>query len=236
MDHDYDFEKGPAKWRHLERNRWATLIRTYPAALLRCSPRRWWRPSWRWSRSSIAGGWFGQKLRAWGDMLRAAAAASRAARDPGGRGSARRGSPAALTADLDSPYLGAPAARALCAAALRAYWSVVRRCSGLGPRPPARRRLLRRGSVAGAVRPAASRRAQLLVEPGDLLGEDLGLLGEPRRGDREVQQQQEGDAECGDEEALAGTAMDPIASARSSSSVQTASTSSATATSIQSSA
>ena len=34
VDHDYEFDKGPAKWRHLERNRWATLIRTYPAALL----------------------------------------------------------------------------------------------------------------------------------------------------------------------------------------------------------
>ncbi len=34
VDHDYEFAKGPAKWRRLERNRWATLIRTYPAALL----------------------------------------------------------------------------------------------------------------------------------------------------------------------------------------------------------
>ena len=34
VEHDYEFAKGPAKWRRLERNRWATLIRTYPAALL----------------------------------------------------------------------------------------------------------------------------------------------------------------------------------------------------------
>ena len=34
VDHDYEFEKGPAKWRRLERNRWATLVRTYPAGLL----------------------------------------------------------------------------------------------------------------------------------------------------------------------------------------------------------
>ena len=32
VDHDYDFDKGPAKWRYLERNRWATLLRVYPAA------------------------------------------------------------------------------------------------------------------------------------------------------------------------------------------------------------
>ena len=34
VDHEYEFDKGPAKWRYLERNRWATLIRTYPGALL----------------------------------------------------------------------------------------------------------------------------------------------------------------------------------------------------------
>src|SRR5262245_10601187 len=34
VDHDYEFDKGAAKWRHLERNRWATLIRTYPGSLL----------------------------------------------------------------------------------------------------------------------------------------------------------------------------------------------------------
>ena len=32
--HDYDFAKGPAKWRRLERNRWWTVVRTYPAPLL----------------------------------------------------------------------------------------------------------------------------------------------------------------------------------------------------------
>ena len=34
VDHDYEFAKGPSKWLQLERNRWATLIRTYPGALL----------------------------------------------------------------------------------------------------------------------------------------------------------------------------------------------------------
>ena len=33
-DHDYEFAKGAQKWRYLERNRWATIIRTYPARLL----------------------------------------------------------------------------------------------------------------------------------------------------------------------------------------------------------
>ena len=34
VDHDYDFAKGAAKWRLLERNRWATLVRCYPGPLL----------------------------------------------------------------------------------------------------------------------------------------------------------------------------------------------------------
>ena len=34
VDHDYEFAKGPAKWRYLERNRWAMILRTYPLALL----------------------------------------------------------------------------------------------------------------------------------------------------------------------------------------------------------
>ena len=34
VDHDYEFAKGPAKWRMLERNRWATILRCYPGPLL----------------------------------------------------------------------------------------------------------------------------------------------------------------------------------------------------------
>ncbi len=34
VDHSYEFAKGSQKWHWLERNRWATLIRTYPALLL----------------------------------------------------------------------------------------------------------------------------------------------------------------------------------------------------------
>ena len=32
--HDYEFEKGARKWRNLERNRWATVVRTYPSRVL----------------------------------------------------------------------------------------------------------------------------------------------------------------------------------------------------------
>ena len=47
VDHLYDFTKRRVKWRLLERNRWATVIRTYPRELLgSCSPRcSWPRPA-----------------------------------------------------------------------------------------------------------------------------------------------------------------------------------------------
>ena len=79
VDHDYEFDKGAAKWRYLERNRWATLIRTYPGGAARsCSRRRSRRPSSRCSVVAAAGGWLPQKLRAWGETLRGAAAPARA--------------------------------------------------------------------------------------------------------------------------------------------------------------
>jgi GT2 family glycosyltransferase len=34
VDHAYGFAKGAAKWRYLERNRWATILRCYPTRLL----------------------------------------------------------------------------------------------------------------------------------------------------------------------------------------------------------
>ena len=92
VDHDYEFDKGPAKWRYLERNRWATLIRTYPAALLWLLAPGLLATEIALIPASIAGGWFGQKLRAWGDAhRRAAAPASRAPRGAGGADDQERG-------------------------------------------------------------------------------------------------------------------------------------------------
>ena len=59
VDHDYEFAKGPAKWRRLERNRWATLIRTYPAALLALLAPALLATELALVPVSIAGGWFG---------------------------------------------------------------------------------------------------------------------------------------------------------------------------------
>jgi GT2 family glycosyltransferase len=134
VDHDYEFAKGAAKWRYLERNRWATLIRTYPGVLLALLLPALVATELALVPISIVGGWAPQKLRAWGETLRALPRllserrAIQATRRIGAGEFAR-----ALRADLDSPYLGAPARSRVLRVGLRAYWSVVLRLLGEAP-------------------------------------------------------------------------------------------------------
>jgi N-acetylglucosaminyl-diphospho-decaprenol L-rhamnosyltransferase len=131
VDHDYDFEKGAAKWRHLERNRWATLIRTYPAALLIALGPALLATELALVAISIRGGWLGQKLLAWADTwgaLPRSLAERRAINRTRTASAAEFAS--ALTPELDSAYLGAAARSQVLNALLRAYWSVVVRLLG----------------------------------------------------------------------------------------------------------
>ena len=126
VDHDYEFEKGAAKWRYLERNRWATLLRAYPAPLLLLLAPALVATELALIPISIVNGWFGQKLRAWGDTLHALPRLLRQRRAV--RGTRTVGSAAfaqALTADLDSPYLGAASRSGVLRGLLRGYWRVV---------------------------------------------------------------------------------------------------------------
>ncbi len=131
VDHDYEFEKGPAKWRYLERNRWATMIRAYPGALLTLLAPALIATEVALIPASIAGGWFGQKLRAWGDTL---AAVPRLLRERRAIQASRTVTTAefarALTPNLDSPYLGAASRSRLLGALLGGYWRLVLRLLG----------------------------------------------------------------------------------------------------------
>jgi GT2 family glycosyltransferase len=126
VDHDYEFEKGPGKWRRLERNRWATLIRTYPGGLLGLLLPALLATELALVPISIAGGWFTQKLASWLDVLRCL---PRLRRERHAIQAMRRVTPTAfaraLTADLDSAYLGAAGRSRVLRAMLRAYWSAV---------------------------------------------------------------------------------------------------------------
>jgi N-acetylglucosaminyl-diphospho-decaprenol L-rhamnosyltransferase len=137
IDHEYEFAKGPAKWRLLERNRWATLIRTYPAALLALLAPALLATELALVPVAITGGWFRQKALAWGDTARSLPRLARERRAIQrtrtiGAGEFAR----ALVADLDSAYLGAPSRSRLIRLLLRAYWSVVLALLG-GSRSPA---------------------------------------------------------------------------------------------------
>jgi N-acetylglucosaminyl-diphospho-decaprenol L-rhamnosyltransferase len=126
VDHDYEFSKGPAKWRFLERNRWATVIRTYPAALLLLLTPGLLATELALVAIAASGGWLPQKLAAWGDTLGSLPRLLRerryvqARRTVGATDFAR-----ALTADLESPYLGAAGRSPLLRTLLRGYWSAV---------------------------------------------------------------------------------------------------------------
>ena len=145
VDHGYDFSKGPAKWRRLEANRWATLIRTYPGPLLAAVGPALLATELALLAIATAGGWLRPKLWATRDTV---AALPRLLRERAAIQSARSVSPSELarwlTADLDSVYLGRAGTLAPLRWALRTYWGVVRRALG-APAPTPRARPPRAG-------------------------------------------------------------------------------------------
>jgi GT2 family glycosyltransferase len=135
VDHDYEFEKGPAKWRYLERNRWATLIRTYPGALLFLLMPALVATEIALIVVALRGGWLGQKLLAELDTWRQLPALLRERRAIQAHRIVNAGEfAAALTPELGSTYLGAPGRSRLLNSLLRGYWSVVRALLGPGRR------------------------------------------------------------------------------------------------------
>jgi hypothetical protein len=131
VDHEYAFEKGPAKWRYLERNRWATVLRTYPAPLLALVAPALLATEIALIPASIAGGWFPQKAKAWGDTLGALPRLVRERREIKRTRAVTSGAfAAALTPALDTPYLGAASRSRVLAALLGGYWRLVVRLLG----------------------------------------------------------------------------------------------------------
>jgi GT2 family glycosyltransferase len=126
VDHSYEFGKGGRKWRLLERNRWATVIRTYPAALLLLVAPALLAAEVAVLAAAAAGGWWRKKLLAWGDTLRALPRLLRERRaiQAGRRVSAARFA-AALSPELSSEFLGPLARIPGLQALLRGYWRLV---------------------------------------------------------------------------------------------------------------
>jgi GT2 family glycosyltransferase len=132
VDHEYEFGSRQHKWRMLERNRWAFLIRVYPGALLALVFPALIATELALLPASAAAGWGRQKLGAlldvarWLPRLLRERRAVQASRRIGAADFASH-----LCAELDSPFIPALARSAPVGLALRAYWAAVRLLLGL---------------------------------------------------------------------------------------------------------
>jgi GT2 family glycosyltransferase len=138
VEHDYEFEKGAHKWYYLERNRLATIVRTYPAPLLVALLPALLATELGLIVVAAFGGWLPQKLRASGSALRSLPRLLAERSAIIGSGPERRISAAQfaelLTPELDSAYLGVAARSSLLGAGLAAYWWLVLRLLALARR------------------------------------------------------------------------------------------------------
>ena len=128
VDHLYDFQRGHRpKWRMLERNRWAALIRVYPGELLVLVAPALAATEVALVGLSVRNGWAREKALAWWDVLRWLPRLLHERRHIQAQ---RRISAAefarTLTPDLTSPYLGALGRSRLLRGMLRGYWRAVR--------------------------------------------------------------------------------------------------------------
>jgi GT2 family glycosyltransferase len=127
VDHDYEFGAREHKWRWLERNRWAFLIRVYPASLLALLAPALILTELALILASFAGGWGRQKL---ASMLEVARWLPRLLRERRRVQASRTVSTAEfaawLTPDLDSPFIPSIARSMPARLLLRTYWRAVR--------------------------------------------------------------------------------------------------------------
>ncbi|HYP55173.1 MAG TPA: glycosyltransferase family 2 protein [Solirubrobacterales bacterium] len=127
VDHDYEFGAREHKWRWLERNRWAFLIRVYPTSLLVLLAPALLATELALLPASIAAGWGRQKLAATGEVLRWLPRLLRERREVQATRTVSAAEFASwLTPDLDSPFIPAAARSAPVRLVLRAYWGSVR--------------------------------------------------------------------------------------------------------------
>lgn len=126
VDHDYEFAARAHKWRWLERNRWAFLIRVYPGPLLALLAPALITTELALLPASIAGGWGRQKLASIAELIRWLPRLLRERRQVQATRTIGAAEFAAwLTPDLDSPFIPAVARSTPVRLALRAYWRTI---------------------------------------------------------------------------------------------------------------
>jgi hypothetical protein len=127
VDHEYEFGAREHKWRWLERNRWAFLIRIYPTPLLLLLAPALIATELALVPVSIAAGWGRQKLEAILEILSWVPRLLRERREVQSTRSVSTAEFAAwLTPDLESPFIPAFARSLPARVVLRGYWRLVR--------------------------------------------------------------------------------------------------------------
>lgn len=125
--HDYEFHKGDAKWMLLERNRWWTVLATYPTPLLLAVMPALLAVEVLLLPVAAAGGWLPGKLRAQRAVLASLPRVVRRRRAvQAARTASTRDFADALVAELSNENLGRAARSRVVAIALRAYWRCAR--------------------------------------------------------------------------------------------------------------
>lgn len=127
VEHEYEFDKGSSKWFYLERNRWATIIRTYPRRLLLLLLPALLATELALHLVALLGGWIGPKLRADAALLGWLPRLLRERREIQATARASAAEFAEqLSPELDSAYLGRAGDSAVLGWLLRSYWRGVR--------------------------------------------------------------------------------------------------------------
>jgi GT2 family glycosyltransferase len=127
VDHDYEFGAREHKWRWLERNRLAFLVRAYPTPLLVLLAPALLATELVLLAVSASGGWGGQKLAADWEALRWLPRLLRERRQVQATRTVSAAEFASwLSADLDSPFIAGAARSWPVRLALRTYLGVVR--------------------------------------------------------------------------------------------------------------
>jgi GT2 family glycosyltransferase len=131
VDHDYEFGAREHKWRWLERNRLAFLIRSYPAPLLVLLAPALLATELALLAVSVSGGWGRQKLAADLEFLRWLPRLLRERRQVQATRTVTAAAFASwLSPDLDSPFISSAARSLPARLLLRTYWRLVRALLG----------------------------------------------------------------------------------------------------------
>jgi N-acetylglucosaminyl-diphospho-decaprenol L-rhamnosyltransferase len=136
VQHHYNFAKGPQKWFLLERNRWRTVLATYPAPLLALLGPALVAFEIAVLPVAASDGWLGPKLRAQAAVIRELPNILRRRRRTQATRTIEAGEFAALlTASLDTQYIAVPRWATTLASVQRLYWRGVRSLLGARRRP-----------------------------------------------------------------------------------------------------